>query len=277
MSLAVKLKIRRCIDLGAKIATVAIAVIGSFALYYSYEGNQATKRVLEIQLRPILAFEKPRYWVKYTRSGEKKYRSFRAEFNLRNFGKTPAHEFRKINNKVMFVTKDKNLPLFKGDSADQIRDRFLYRKGILELFFKFFETKPKASLEEVIRHFAHLNKNPDLIDNGYLKSEENKLTFKVGGYPDVDEWASPGTMISPGFDNPNGIGRSSGHEVEQLVDNGKNMIVVFVALEYEGIKPGKKYHYFFLGYYDKWFNGDSAEDYPRNLYPFKTWSTRDQF
>lgn len=184
-----------------------------------------------------------------------------------------------INNKVLFVIKELDFSGFAANRPELERRYFLYRKGILELLAEFFETNPEASLEEVKKRFADLKTKPQLVSNSYVKSREGKVAFTVDGYADVSEWANPATIIPP--DSPIGfqIGRSSGQEVEQWVEYGKSMVVVFLALEYQGIDPAKKFRYFFLGFDNNGlgqpFKPPPFKGYPRILQSFKEWSTRD--
>ena len=256
-------------SVAAKVATIVIAIIGMAALYISYQANRTTQKALEIANRPILSLTKPRYTV------SRKEMRFDASFELLNSGRTPAHEFEVINDKVLFVSKEKDFSRFKDNQGKLSEEYFFFRKGILELLLHFFEKNPKATLEDVRGHFAELTKNPALVDNKYLKDKANKVAFRVDGYGDVLDWKRPPTMITPNSRNPIRTGRSSGNEVDQLVENGKNMIVVFMALQYEGINPDKKFRYYFLGYYDNPFGERKSIKFPRRLIWFKEWSSRD--
>lgn len=248
----------------APAAAALIAVAISFAV--SANNLELSKKQTALQLRPFIGVIKPSFSFPFEAEGERYW--LKVEFFVHNFGKNPANEYVRKNDKVMVISLvDELLQELEGvlkDPNANTTHRDVAKQKVID--------NPKTVIKEV---YEYLRKNPDA-----QYTDINKLFGGKGVhcYGDIREHFPQPTILLPEQTQPNRSNRDFGPNNGHRIAAGSDILVYYVSLSYEGATVGETYSTFFIGYYseieDGIYRGQPRPNAEIKLREYKQWSER---
>ena len=227
-----------------------------------------SKKQLALQLRPFIAVLKPSF--SFHPDPEDQRNWLRIEFFVHNFGEQPAHEYVRKNDKVMVISLPPQLletaTKTAGDPARTVTERDVAFQSLLDArteitgqLYNYLRQHPMATWQEINEQFGSKG---------------------VHCYGDITELFPPPTMLLPKEAKPAGSGRDAGSNYGQGLAAGKEVLVYYVYLTYEGALPNETFSTFYLGYYDenlrRIFKGGARPDGVKgiSLTEYRQWMDR---
>lgn len=198
-----------------------------------------SKKQLALQLRPFIAVLKPSF--SFHPDPEDQRHWLRINYLVHNFGEQPAHEYVRKNDKVMVISlppesletaiKTASDPTRTVTERDVAFQKLLdTRADIIGQLYNYLRQHPMATVQEINEKFA--NKG-------------------VHCYGDIVELFPPPTLLLPKEAKTAGSRRDAGPNYGQGLESGKEVLVYYVYLTYEGTLPNETFSTFYMAYYDE--------------------------
>jgi len=197
-----------------------------------------SKKQLALQLRPFIAVLNPSFSFHPDREGHRNW--LRVNYSVYNFGEQPAHEYVRKNDKVMVISLPAVLldtaAKTAGDPTRTVTERDVAFQSLLD-----------ARVEITSQLYSYLRQHPMATRQ---EINEQFASQGVHCYGDITELFPPPTMLLPKEAKPAGSGRDVGSNYGQGLAEGKEVLVYYVYLMYEGALPNESFSTFYMGYYD---------------------------
>ena len=226
----------------APTAAALIAVAISFAV--SANNLQLSKKQIALQLRPFIGVIKPSFSFPFD-AEEKRY-WLKIQFFVHNFGKNPAREYVRKNDKVMTVSFSEELLQELGgvlkDPNASTTERDVAKQKVID--------GQKTMIKQICEY---LRKNPEA---SYIDINREFGGKGVHCYGDIKEHFLQPTILLPEQTQENLSLRDVGpNNNGDRIAAGSDILVYYVSFLYEGTTVGETYSTFFIGYYSEFENG----------------------
>lgn len=238
------------------------------ALYIADRSLNLSKRQLALQLRPFIAVLNPSFSFHPDPGDQRNW--LRVNYTVYNFGEQPAHEYIRKNDKVMVISLPPELletaTKTAGDPARTVTERDVAFQKLLD-----------ARAEIVGQLYNYLSQHPMAT---WQEVNEQFASSGVHCYGDIVELFPPPTMLLPKEGKTAGSGRDVGSNYGQGFAAGKEVLVYYVYLTYEGALPNESFSTFYMAYYDEnlrqIFKGEARPDGVKGipLAEYRQWMDR---
>ena len=253
-----KLRWNSAAPAGATLIAIAIS------FFISGRSLELSKKQIVLQLRPFIGIIKPSFSFPFDAEGNRYW--LKVRFFVHNFGKQPAYEYIRKNDKVMMISlsgeRFQELEKTLNDSNSSTTERDVARqrvidaqKAIIEQIYEYLRKKPETSYADINRVFG---------DKG------------VHCYGDIKERFPQPTFLLPEQTQENLSMRDVGPNDGQRIALGKEILVYYVSLSYEGGTVSEAFPVFFMGYYselsEQVYRGQPRPNSEVRLREYKQWS-----
>ena len=198
-----------------------------------------SKKQLALQLRPFISVLNPSFSFHPDPADHRNW--LRINYTVYNLGEQPAHEYVRKNDKVIVISLPAELLDIATKTADDpartVTERDVAFQSLLDAtteitgqLYNYLRQHPMATRQEINERFASKG---------------------VNCYGDIIELFPPATMLLPKEAKRAGSGRDAGSTYGQGLAAGKEVLVYFVYLTYEGALPNEIFSTFYMGYYDE--------------------------
>ena len=240
-----------------------VVVLGLFvSIWQGRSANQRADLSIELASRPFVSIERPYWW--YEEDGNHSF-WLGLGFNRRNYGERPAEELEFRNVRAVTIDIDEEgiankvkhrTPLGSPYASEYLRDErnrlILHVMGVMSEYFRNHSDVSKVELEAFL---DALSPQSPALQNDAIFMNDGALLFKrVEVNNEMTEYLQrQRTVVFPGQLQGRVLNFQMGANPAQILE-GKNLLVVFLGLRYQGPLRNTRYSSFFLGYSDGHFS-----------------------